>query len=211
MKSSKSLPIPWKWFSTEHVTAPPSFLHTIISWGHALPLGLCPLLPLVPRESVKGGGLPILVSPPFSHKPGNALESTAPRWLPHSTLLWQEQSGAATCQLKHVGAFTFWKANQCDCFCSWAILFAFRGCMLSLIGKMAFSQGKSHILGVHNDMQAEKRQGGGILGVFWSPWFQKVQHQHWLGSVFWSSLMIRNLLTHKYTSQLIPEGTSFIS
>lgn len=135
MKSSKSLPIPWKWFSTEHVTAPPSCLHTIISWGHALPLGLWPLLPLVLRESVKGGSLPILVSPPFSHMPGNALESTAPRWSPNSTLLWQKQSGQPPASWSTWMRLLFKKANQRNCWCSWTILFAFRSCMLSLIGE----------------------------------------------------------------------------
>lgn len=187
MKSSKSLPIPWKWFSTEHVTAPPSCLHTIISWGHALPLGLWPLLPLVLRESVKGGGLPILVSPPFSHMPGNALESTALRWLPNSTLLWNRVDSHLLAEAR--GCVCFFKKQTNEIVdvlgrVSWQSEAA---CWVWL-GKMAFSQGKSHILGVHNDMQAEKRQGGGILGVFLSPWFQKVQHQHWLGSVFWSTV-----------------------
>lgn len=37
MKSSNSLSIPWKWFSTKRVTVPPYFPHTIISWVCAPP------------------------------------------------------------------------------------------------------------------------------------------------------------------------------
>lgn len=51
--------VPWKWFSTEQVTAPPYFLHTIISWVRALPRALAPASPLL-RTYVRGG---LAVSP----------------------------------------------------------------------------------------------------------------------------------------------------
>lgn len=121
------------------------------------------LVPAPPLAEGVGQGwfcLPILVSPPFSHMPESASESTAQRWPHSSTLLWQKLSGAGTFQLKQVDAFAFSKANQSNCLYSWKILFSFRGWRLSLIWKIAFSWGKSHVLGVHTEASREKRQAG---------------------------------------------------
>lgn len=47
---------PRKWLSTEQVTAPPYFLHTIVSWVSILPSALAPASPL-PRTCVRGGSV----------------------------------------------------------------------------------------------------------------------------------------------------------
>lgn len=53
MKSSNSLSIPWKRLSTEHVTVPPYFLHTIVS-GMRPPLSALASAPRVPEGGCQG-------------------------------------------------------------------------------------------------------------------------------------------------------------
>lgn len=73
------LSVPWKWLSTERVTAPPYSLHTIVSWVSIL---LRLLLPHSwgPMSGVARCWVP--VSPSFSDTRGNASECAAWRW-PH--------------------------------------------------------------------------------------------------------------------------------
>lgn len=52
--NAASLSVPWKWFSTERVTAPPWLLPTITSWVRALPSALAPASPHL-RTYVRGG------------------------------------------------------------------------------------------------------------------------------------------------------------
>lgn len=197
MKSSKSLPIPWRWLSTEHVTAPPSCLHTIISRGMRPPIrALAPDPPSSKRvcqtwwlansseSSLLSHCLEVLWSP--------LLRAGFPIVL-YSDRRWGEWPPAS---------WSMWVRLLCEkqtnnCVCSWTILFAFRGCMLSLIGKMASSRGRSHILGVHNDKQAENRQGGGILGVFLKPVIPEGATPALVRmSLLINSLMIKNLCIH---------------
>ena len=60
---------PWKWFSTENVTVPPCFLHTIVSWVCALPLGL---QPLPPHSRGSRSGLVLFVNSSESSLPSHA-------------------------------------------------------------------------------------------------------------------------------------------
>lgn len=66
--------------------------------------------------------LSILASPPFSHMPENALESTAQSWPHNRPLPWPKQSGTGAFQPKQVDAFDFSKANQSHCLYPWKIL-----------------------------------------------------------------------------------------
>lgn len=73
------LSVPWKWLSTERVTAPPDSLHTIVSWVSTL------LWLLLPHSWGPTSGVArcwVLVSPSFSDTPGNASESAVWR-CPH--------------------------------------------------------------------------------------------------------------------------------
>lgn len=82
-------------------------------------------------------------------------------------------------------------------------LFSFRGWMLSLIWKTAFSWGKSHVLGVHTDASREKRKAGKRdPGGFLKPMVPEgAIPASIMISLLINSWMIRNLLnkqTQKY-------------
>lgn len=156
MKSSNSLSIPWKWLSTEKVTVPPYFLHTIVSWVCALPLGLWPHPPVL--EGVVRGGflcqssrvLPSLTCLKALWSPllragltialcseKSRVEQAPSNWSTWVLLLFPKQT--------QVIVYILGRS------------FSFRGWMLSLIWKIAFSWGKSHVLGVHTDASREQR------------------------------------------------------
>lgn len=80
--NAASLSVPWKRFSTEQVTAPPYFLHTIVSRVPALPSALAPACPHL-RTCVRGVSVvrsSELLLFFFFDMPENASVCAAQRW-----------------------------------------------------------------------------------------------------------------------------------
>lgn len=166
MRSSKSLSVPWKWFSTICVTVPLFFFIQSSLRLCVLPLsalGSCSPPPVPEGVCQAYFCLLILVIPPFSDLPEDAVESTAHRWPHKSTLLWPEQRRAGSF-LVEVSRCICFLAKAHHCFYSWKM----SSHSLEAEGWVCFW--KPHFLeaGIHMDASREKRKAkrsdpGGFL------------------------------------------------